>query len=122
VHRITINAIQFSPGYDGGRYLVVPDNQQAVFYVCSGVGSSAGEGTGTLYRLKHYGFNSAYPSSCPSTAGADVLATKVKSCSFIYDPSQGATQQSGYVAMDIEVMRSNEVVHLTAGAHISNVP
>ncbi len=123
MHRITINAIQFSSGYDGGRYLVVPNSQQAVFYVCSGVGSSsAGDGTGSLYRLKAYGFNSTYPSSCPSVAGAEVLATRVKSCSFIYDPSQGATQQSGYVSMDIEVMRNNETVHLTAGAHISNVP
>jgi MSHA biogenesis protein MshO len=122
-HRITINAIQFSAGYDGGRYLVVPDSQQAVFYVCSGAGSnSSGDGTGTLYRLKRYGFNATYPSSCPSTTGGDILATKLKSCSFIYDPSQGATQQSGYVSMDIEVMRNFESVHLTAGAHISNVP
>jgi MSHA biogenesis protein MshO len=122
-HRITINAIQFSPGYDGGRYLVIPNNQQAVFYVCSGTGSnSSGDGTGTLYRVKAYGFNASYPSSCPSTTGADILATKLKSCSFIYDPSQGATQQSGYVSMDIEVLRNFESVHLTAGAHISNVP
>jgi MSHA biogenesis protein MshO len=122
-HRITINAIQFSAGYDGGRYLVVPKSQQAVFYVCAGTGSnSSGDGTGTLYRLKAYGFNATYPSSCPSTTGADILATKVKSCSFIYDPSQGATQQSGYVSLDIEVMRNYESVHLTAGAHISNVP
>ncbi len=122
-HRITINAIQFSSGYDGGRYLIVPNGQQAVFYVCSGVGSNgSGDGTGTLYRLQAYGFNAAYPSSCPSTAGAAILATRVKSCSFIYDPSQGATQQSGYVSLDIEVMRNFESVHLTAGAHISNVP
>jgi MSHA biogenesis protein MshO len=122
-HRITVNAIQFAPGYDGGRYLVIPNSQQAVFYVCSGVGtSSSGDGTGSLYRLKAYGFNSTYPASCPSVAGAELLASRVKSCSFIYDPSQGATQQSGYVSMDIEVMRNNETVHLTAGAHISNVP
>ncbi len=122
-HRITVNAIQFAPGYDGGRFLVIPNSQQAVFYVCSGVGtSSTGDGTGFLYRLKAYGFNSTYPASCPSVAGAELLASRVKSCSFIYDPSQGATQQSGYVSMDIEVMRNNETVHLTAGAHISNVP
>jgi MSHA biogenesis protein MshO len=127
-HRITVNAIQFAAGYDGGRYLVVPNSQQAVFYVCSGVGSNSnGDGTGSLYRLKGYGFNAAYPSvtyasGCPSVVGAEVLATRVKSCSFVYDPSQGATQQSGYVTLDIEIMRNNESAHLTAGAHISNVP
>ncbi|MEY2840368.1 MAG: hypothetical protein RJB60_2667 [Pseudomonadota bacterium] len=122
-HRITINAKQFSVGYDGGRFQVVDNNQKAVFFVCANAGVDAsGNGTGTLYRLKNYGFNSSNGASCPSTAGGDVLATKIKSCIFLYNPNQGATQQSGFLAMDIEVSRNNETAHLSVGAHVNNVP
>jgi MSHA biogenesis protein MshO len=124
-HRISINSTQFPAGYDGGRFSIVPNAQQAVFYVCSGADGTldaAGNGKGTLYRLMNYGFNAAYPSACPSTAGADVLATKLRSCSFVYDPNQGATQQNGFVWMQLEVARNNEAAHLAMGAHLSNAP
>lgn len=125
-HRLSINAIQFSQGYDGGRFLVVPNAQKAVFYVCAGTDSGTldanGDGKGSLYRLKNYGFNATSPTVCPSVAGADVLATKVKSCTFVYNPNQGATQQSGFLMMDIEIARNNETAHLVMGAHVSNVP
>jgi MSHA biogenesis protein MshO len=122
-HRITINAIQFSAGYDGGRFQVIDANQKAVFFVCSGTGVDAsGNGTGTLYRLKNYGFNSSNGASCPAVTGGDVLATSVKSCSFLYNPNQGATQQSGFLWMDIEISRNNETAHLAVGAHVNNVP
>ena len=122
-HRITINAFQFSVGYDAGRFQVIDNNQKAVFFVCSGTGVDAnGNGTGTLYRLKNYGFNSSNGASCPAVAGGDVLATKIKSCSFLYNPNQGATQQSGFLSMDIEVSRNNETAHLAVGAHVNNVP
>lgn len=125
-HRLSINAIQFSQGYDGGRFLVVPNAQKAVFYVCAGTDSgnldANGDGKGSLYRLKNYGFNATSPTACPSVAGADVLATKVKSCTFVYNPNQGATQQSGFLMMDIEIARNSETAHLVMGAHVSNVP
>ncbi len=129
-HRITLQTSQqLAQGYDGGRFLVVPSDQLAVYYVCSGAGSSGTEGTGTLYRLKAYGFyQNGYSGTnaagtCPNISGdSAIVATKVKSCKFIYNPSQGATQQSGYISMDIEVMRNNETVHLSTGAHVSNVP
>ncbi len=129
-HRITLQTTQqLAQAYDGGRFLVVPNDQKAVYYVCSGAGSIGSEGTGTLYRLKNYGFyqngysGSNAAGSCPNISGdVAVVATKVKSCKFLYNPSQGATQQSGYVSMDIEVMRNNETVHLSTGAHVSNVP
>jgi MSHA biogenesis protein MshO len=123
--RLSITSTQFPSGYTGGRYAVVPNAQRAVFYVCSGADGtldSSGNGKGTLYRAMNYGFNAAYPGSCPSTAGADVLATRVRSCSFIYDPNQGATQQNGFVAMDLELTRSNESAHLAMGAHVANGP
>lgn len=122
--RITMSALQVSPGYTGGRFQTVSNSEQSVFYICSGANGaldSHGDGQGTLYRLVR-SFTSAYPAACPSTAGAVVLATRVKSCSFIYDPNQGATQQSGFLWMDIEIARNNETSHVAVGAHVVNVP
>lgn len=122
--RVTISSAFNDPGYQNGRVLVVPSTGP-VFYACSGTGVNAsGDGTGTLYRYTSYGYNAAYPSSCgqPTGSGAAVLATKVKSCRFIYDPNQGATQQSGFVSMQLELSRNNEVISLLMGAHVSNVP
>jgi len=122
-HRITVASKQFPSGYDGGRFSVVPNAQRAVFYVCSGAGTDAsGNGTGTLYRLQNYGFNAAYPSACPSIAAGDVLATRVRSCNFVYDPNQGATQQSGFVWLELDLTRNNETAHLAMGAHVANGP
>jgi MSHA biogenesis protein MshO len=123
--RLSVASTQFPSGYDGARFVVVPAAQRAVFYVCSGADGTLdgqGDGKGTLYRAMNYGFNAAYPSACPSTAGADVLATGVKSCRFVYDPNLGATQQSGFVAMQLELARSGEVASLLMGAHVRNVP
>ncbi len=122
-HRITIASTQFPAGYAGGRFVVVPNNQKAVSYVCTGAGVDAsGNGTGTLYRVKNYGFNAAYPSSCQSTATGEVLATHVRSCTFVYDPNQGATQQSGFLWLEMAITRNNETVFLAEGAHVMNVP
>jgi MSHA biogenesis protein MshO len=124
-HRISVASTQFPIGYDGGRFSVVPNAQAAVFYVCSGADGTldaSGSGKGTLYRLMNYGFNAAYPSACPATTGAAVLATRLRSCSFVFDPNQGATQQNGFVWMQLEVARNNESAHLAIGAHISNAP
>ncbi len=124
-HRVTVASTQFPAGYDGNRMVVVPDSQQAVFYVCEGADGTldaSGNGKGVLARLSHYGFDSAYPGACPSAASAEVLATSVRSCRFIYDPAQGATQQSGFVSMQIEITRNSESAGLVVGAHVANVP
>jgi MSHA biogenesis protein MshO len=124
-HRITINAMQVSNGYSGGRFVVVPNSQRAVFYVCSGADggvNSQGNGKGTLYRLSNYGFNAAYPGACPDASAGAVVATKVRSCSFVYDPNQGATQQSGFMWLDLTITENNETSHMAVGAHVINVP
>lgn len=123
--RLTINAKQFAYGYDGGRFMVVPNSQKAVFYVCSGADGtvdSAGNGKGTLYRVKNYGFNSAYPASCQSVASGDIVASRVRSCTFIYNPNQGATQQNGFIWLELTMTRNNESAHLAVGAHVLNAP
>ena len=123
--RISVASTQFPLGYDGGRFTIVPNTQRAVFYVCSGADGTLdaqGHGKGTLYRAQNYGFSAAYPSACPSTASADVLATRVRSCSFVYDPNQGATQQSGFVWIELDLARNNESAHIAMGAHVANGP
>jgi MSHA biogenesis protein MshO len=123
--RLTIASTQFPQGYDSGRFTIVPNAQKAVFYTCVGADGTvdaSGDGKGTLYRSSNYGFNAAYPTSCPSTAGADIVATKVRSCTFSYDPNPGGTQQYGFVWLDIELARNNEIVGLASGAHVVNAP
>jgi MSHA biogenesis protein MshO len=119
--RLTIASPINDSGYTGGRFVLVSAAQQSVFYVCEGAGESNGSGTGTLYRLTR-SFDAAYPSACPATAGAAVLATRVKSCRFVYSPTAGATQQSGFVSMQLELQRNNETVSLLLGAHVMNAP
>jgi MSHA biogenesis protein MshO len=121
--RITLSANQQFPiGYEGGRFQIVPANQQAVFYVCSNVNVVNGTGTGTLSRLSGYGFTANSPKACPSTAGAQVMATKVASCEFTYNPNEGATQQSGYIQVQITLQDNGEPVSLLYGAHVENAP
>lgn len=111
IHRITVPSIQFPIGYDGGRFLVVPNAEQTVFYSCV---------SNTLYRTAAaFGANQA--GTCALTTGA-VVTTDVASCTFIYDPNQGATQQSGFVSIRLQLSRSGESVTLSYGVHVDNVP
>jgi MSHA biogenesis protein MshO len=102
---------QFPAGYDGGRFQVVAAGEQSVFYIC--------DGAGNLLRLVR-AFTPDYPDDCP--VGGVVLATNVDACQFVYDPNQGATQQSGFVWMRIELLAGGERMALSHGAHVSNVP
>lgn len=121
--RLAISSLQVSPGYDGGRFQVVSQNERSVFYVCESVGLSADSrtGTGVLWRLKR-DFNSAYPTACPSGSSGTVLARNVSRCRFVYSPNQGATQQSGFVYLELGITRNGETATLTHGAHVLNVP
>ena len=124
--RITLQAAtQFPSGYNGGRFVVVPNAQNAVFYVCAGAGVDvAGSGTGTLYRFANYGYNAATPAACPVpvVGTTPVAASEVASCSFVYSPTQGVTQQSGFVWMNLQIAEQGETVSLVYGAHVDNVP
>ncbi|HEY4080623.1 MAG TPA: prepilin-type N-terminal cleavage/methylation domain-containing protein [Burkholderiaceae bacterium] len=121
--RLGFAATQFSPGFATGRFAIVPRSQQAVFYVCTGLGVDAhGNGTGSLYRMSGYGFNPSYPAACPATAGGQLMVDKLVDCNFIYSPTQGATEQYGFVAMQLTLMINNERATLSAGAHVLNVP
>lgn len=111
-HRIVLaGAKQFPAGYEGGRFVVVADAEQSVFYSC--VGS-------TLYRTVA-GFAADPATSCASTAGAPV-ASDVTACSFVYDPNQGATQQNGFLWLRLALSRNGESLNLMHGVHVDNAP
>lgn len=116
--RIVIEAQQFPLGYAGGRFFVVPQAEPALFFVCSGAGIVNGQGTGTLYRQVR-AFDANYPSSCPA-AGGEVLATRVSSCSFQYDPS--ALAEYGLLQTRLALTRDGETVSLHISSMVSNVP
>ena len=118
---------QFPAGYTGGRFTVVSNNggNPAVVYICAGTNNGTldanGNGTGSLYRLTRP-FVATYPSSCPATTGAAVVATNVQSCNFVYNGSQDATQQSGFAFLQMQITQSNESVSLNYGVHVDNAP
>lgn len=111
LHRIAIASTQFPSGYDGGRFVVVRNAEPTVFYSCV---------NNVLYRTVA-AFNAVQADTCALTSGA-VVATDVAGCAFVYDPNQGATQQSGFVWMRLELSRSGESVALAHGVHVDNVP
>jgi MSHA biogenesis protein MshO len=122
-HRVSINSTQFPASYQDNRFTVTPASGP-VFYVCSGATgvNSAGNGLGTLYRLSGYGWIAAYPSSCPNASAGAVLATSVEACEFVYDPNQGATQQNGFISLQLKLTRNGESTTLVFGAHVANAP
>ncbi len=121
--RLTVNSIQVPSGYDGGRFQVISQNERSVFYVCAGAGLSADgrTGTGVLWRMRR-NFNGTYPTACPATTGGTVLARNISQCRFVFDPNRGATQQSGFVYMELALTRNSETSTLAHGAHVLNVP
>ncbi|MFZ6750724.1 type II secretion system protein [Undibacterium sp. Ren11W] len=118
---ITVGSTLFPFSSPGNRYHVVSGAQKAVFYVCSGVGVSGGNGTGTLYRMSGYGLNSAEPGSCPSVpANTPILAQNISRCVFSY--ASGVSERSGLVTMLLGITQGDEEVNIYHEVHVSNVP
>lgn len=118
-------AAQFPFGYTDGRFVVVPDSEQAVTYACEGVGTANGTGTGTLVRISRYGFLGAQQcplATTPATTVRAIVATKVSRCNILYNPAQSAVAQSGFVQLQLTLTDQNESVSLTVGAQVENAP
>jgi len=125
VSTITLDAsIQIPPGYDGGRFVVVPKDEKVVTYLCLGaqLDPDTRTGAGKLYRLADAAFHPEPTCPTAAPAGAALVADKVSHCAFIYSPNQGATQESGYVQLQLTLSDKGESVPLTIGAHVDNVP
>lgn len=114
MHRIYIAPQAFSSGYDGGRFVIVPNASQTVIYSCNG---------DTLYRTVANFTNALDANTCTNAMQA-VVATGVESCTFVYDPNQGATQQSGFLQMWLTLAnaQNDDRVTLVQGVHVENVP
>lgn len=118
-HKITLATGASLPGsYDGGRFVVIPKENQIVGYVC--VNPTPGVGNGTIKRtLRTIGDGQL---ACPAGGTAPVLVSKVSQCSFVFRENEGATQQSGYLQLRLGLSDGDETVTLTMGAHVENVP
>ena len=113
LRRIAVASTPFPSGYDGGRFVVVPNATTTIYYSCSG---------GILYRGTTNNFATVDSTACGTATGAAVVATDVANCTFVYNPNQGATQQSGFVWMRIELSRAGESAALAHGVHVDNTP
>ena len=118
-HRLQVTPTRIPFGYEEGRFVVVPGAAQAVSYVCTNAGLAGGRGQGQLFRVTR---DIAAVQSCDVPANSPLLASNVANCEFIYTPNQGATQQSGFVQLQLTLANGGESVPLTLGAHVSNVP
>ena len=116
--RITHALRQFPQGYAGGRFVVVPNAEQAVFFVCANAGTSNGNGTGTLVRQTR-AFTTAYPTTCPA-AGGEVLATGVSACNFTQEGT--ARSEYGLMTLSLALTRNGETVALRLSQQLSNLP
>jgi MSHA biogenesis protein MshO len=114
-------ATTFPAGYEGGRFVVVPQNERAVTYTCTKAGTDAsGTGTGTIYRVTGYTPGAAPWPTCPT--GPAILVTKVSDCNILYNENEGATQQSGYLQLRLGLADGGEAAKLTMGVHVENAP
>jgi MSHA biogenesis protein MshO len=114
-------AATLPPGYEGGRFVVIPNGERAVTYTCKSPATDAsGTGTGVIYRVTGYTPGVTPQKSCPT--GPAILVARVTDCSFLYKESQGATQQSGYLQLRLGLADGGESARLTMGVHVENTP
>ncbi len=116
-------AFQFPFTSPGSRFHVISKDEQSVFYVCTGIGTVGGNGTGTLFRMTR-AITATAPAACPAIpANTPILAQNLSTCQFVYANSVGAaTERSGLVSMRLGVTKQNETVNLYHEVHINNVP
>ena len=88
-----------------------------VAYVCSGVGSSGGNGTGTLSRYEAYPIPAS--TAIPPVGGtARQLAHRVSACNFNYAPA--VTGTNGLLEIYLEITEAGETVGLHHEVHVDN--
>jgi len=113
-HRIALASdVTFPAGYEGGRFVVVPQNERAVTYTCD-------VRAGAVWRVTGYVPSAAPQATCPT--GTARLVAHVSDCGFVYRENEGATQQSGYLQLRLGLADGGETARLTLGAHVENAP
>lgn len=113
---------QFPFSSPGHRFQIIPAAEQAVSFVCTNAGIDAqGNGTGTLFRMSHYGLIWPAPTACQTpSANTPILATNVSSCNFTY--AAGLSERNALVTMNLTIRKNDEEVSLYHEVHVSNVP
>lgn len=107
----------------GNRFHVIPEAEQVVSYVCTGVGTDTnGNGTGTLHRLAR-----ALPlaaAACPLAAAippsTPVLAHNVSTCAFVFNGNN--LQRTAMLQVNLGVTQNNETVGIYHEIHVDNTP
>lgn len=90
-----------------------------VAYVCSGVGTSGGNGTGELRRYEGYAI-SATQSIPPAGATGRLLAHRVSACRLNYAPAVAGT--NGLLDLYLEITEAGETAGLHHQVHVDNAP
>lgn len=88
-------------------------------YVCSGVGTSGGNGTGELRRYAGYPI-AASQNIPPTGATGYLLAHRVSACRINYAPAMVGTQ--GLLELYLEITEAGETVGLHHQVHVDNAP
>jgi MSHA biogenesis protein MshO len=119
--RITLAAAtQFPLESPGRRFFVVSG---PVTYACVGIGTSGGNGTGSLRRWSGYAIQlrgGLPPTALPAGATEAVLANNVSACELHYTSLPLLSR--GLVGVRLAITRSNETVTLYYEAHVTNIP
>ncbi len=103
------------------RFHVIPAAEHTVSFVCIGAGTTAGDGSGTLYRyVRDFSASHTCPTSLASVAGTTELARNVSACSFEYNGTD--LQRNAMVKVNLSLTKSDETVNLYHEVHVSNTP
>ena len=120
---IAMSSIRLRLESPGKRFHIVPLTGPATL-ACENVGTSAGDGSGTLRIYSNYStgagdWGAAAPGAAPGGTSS-LLAQNVSGCAFIYTP--GVTATNGLVTLRLGLTRSNETVTLHHQVHVDNAP
>ncbi|HEX8987407.1 MAG TPA: type II secretion system protein [Rhodocyclaceae bacterium] len=106
-------------GYDQGRFVIVAQGEQVVYYSCSG-----------NQLLRNVATFAAFKANSRAGCGAGVPVASVQakvagdgvSCTVTYDPGATVTEQNGLVWMNVSLTESGEAVALSHSTNVPNVP
>jgi MSHA biogenesis protein MshO len=107
---------------EGQRFEVVPGDQQAVMYACTGTLRALdanGNGQGALTRFQHYNFNPVQVGPAALGVTGAMLANNVFDCHFAYTTDSG---NNSLLFLRITITRGGESVNLYHEIHVNNIP
>lgn len=107
---------------EGQRFSVVPGDQQAVTYACTGALlalDANGNGQGALTRFQGYGFNAVQVAPAALGVAGSILAGNVSDCHFAYTTNNA---NNSLLSVRITITRGGESVNLYHEIHVNNIP